>query len=45
MDFLTLASESKTVDATIGNLIMLLDDFYYGSIQEMAARTEDSHSL
>ena len=29
-DFLTLASQSKTVDPMKGNLIMLLDDFYYG---------------
>ncbi|XP_014957215.3 zinc finger protein 280A [Ovis aries] len=29
-DFLTLASQSKTVDPMKGNLVMLLDDFYYG---------------
>ncbi|MXQ99572.1 hypothetical protein E5288_WYG009446 [Bos mutus] len=29
-DFLTLASQSKTFDPVKGNLIMLLDDFYYG---------------
>ena len=29
-DFLTLASQSKTVDPMKGNLILLLDDFYYG---------------
>ena len=45
MDFLTLASQSKTVDPMEVNLTMLFDGFYYSSIQEMAARTEDSHSL
>ncbi|CAM9700213.1 unnamed protein product, partial [Rangifer tarandus platyrhynchus] len=29
-DFLTLTSQSKTVDPMKGKLIMLLDDFYYG---------------
>ncbi|KAB0370516.1 hypothetical protein FD755_018478, partial [Muntiacus reevesi] len=29
-DFLTLTSQSKTVDPTKGKLILLLDDFYYG---------------
>ena len=30
MDFLTLASQGKTVNPMKGNLIMLFDDFYYG---------------
>ncbi|XP_054448690.1 zinc finger protein 280B-like [Pteronotus mesoamericanus] len=29
-DFSSLASQNKTVDSTKGNLIMLLNDFYYG---------------
>ena len=36
MDFLTLASQSKTVDPMNVNLTMLFDGFYYGSIQETA---------
>ena len=30
MDFFTLTSQNKTVNPMKGNLIMLLDDFYYG---------------
>ena len=37
MDFLTLASQSKTVDTMKVNLTTLFDAFFYGSIQETAS--------
>ena len=36
MDFLTLASQNKTVDPMKVKLATLFDTFYYGSIQETA---------
>lgn len=42
---LTLASQSKTVDPMKGNLIMLLDDFYYGQHTRDGQSEQKTHTV